>query len=249
MKTVITLLLSIFFFQIVFSQQEEPQELQEPFYPPFASFSPAFFIGIPTGAFEEKIDALAPGIGLDILYKFPYMPLSAGLQAGFSRYDIEKLEYSELIDGELQDFEWKTRNNIWLFHAVIRIEAPVIKNIQPYFDGIFGTKRLFTKSVLEDEFSDEEGPLETYIDNSNWTFSFGGAIGLQIPLTSFGHVMLDIRCAYLQGNHAEYYVRKNEVGEIEDTIEAFELKSSPTNMLIPQIGVTLNLSFYDAVIL
>ncbi len=236
MKTVTTLLISFLFTHISFGQEEEPY-----YYDPFATFSPAFFLGVPVNAFAEKLDKVAVGGSFDILYRFRHMPVSAGIQAGFSRYDTEKLKFTDIVDGEEVEFEWKTRSNIWLFHGVIRLEPPLNINIYPYLDGMIGTKRIYTRTILTDEFSDDE-PIESYTDNSRWVFSFGAAVGLQIPLTKLGDIMLDFRCAYLQGNHAEYYVRKEDAGVIEDTIDAFELKSSPTMMLIPQIGVTLYIS-------
>ena len=113
-------------------------------------------------------------------------------------------------------------------HAVIRVLPPVSLKIQPYFDGMIGFKNLFTRTTLEDQDVFEgDDTIESYIEQGDWAFSFGGALGIQILIG--GHesffILLDGRCTYLKGSAADYLVRNADPNvQIIDTIDAFEEK-------------------------
>ena len=58
-----------------------------------------------------------------------------------------------------------------------------------------------------------------------------------IPLDKDWHFMLDIRASYLRGTNASYYSKLNNFTIVGDTLDAFDLKESTTNMLRLEVGV------------
>jgi opacity protein-like surface antigen len=143
------------------------------------------------------------------------------------------------VDGFLTDVELETTSNILFLHGMLRIKPDVNFFVQPYFDGLIGYKVLYTRTKLVDLLADEDRVLESETNQSDWAFSYGGAIGVQIDLSRRKNIYLDLRCAYLPGASAQYLVRREDTGQVfDEPIEAFEEKSSPTAVLLPQIGVT-----------
>jgi hypothetical protein len=218
--------------------QKNQEELPPP--PPFVKINLSFQTGVPLQEFQETLDDVAFGVGIDALGKIKGIPVWLGAQTGFMMYDRETEDFLDNVGGIEREYKWRTRNNIWIFHGMFRIQPEIDFPIRPYFNGMAGFKRfLTTTSLLDDEVEDQR--LERFVDHSDWVFSVGGAIGVEIPLDKHGEIVLDLRCNYFQGNQAEYYVREEDAVVIEDTLDVFELKNSPTPLLVPQIGVTFNL--------
>ncbi len=84
-------------------------------------------------------------------------------------------------------------------------------------------------------------------DQRDWAFSYGGALGVKIYLFHEPALTIDLRCAYLMGANANFMAKRADADSlvIEDTIDAFEEKRSPTHLLLPQIGVTVELQFFE----
>lgn len=225
-------------FQISFTQEEtEPS-------PPFLKINTNFQVGVPVHEFYEKLNDVAVGAGFEVIGKLRKIPVWAGVQSGYSLFDRESRKFFDDIEGVENEYEWKTRNNLWLLHGMFRIQPKTNFFIRPYFNGLVGFKRFYTKTNLTDPDVDE-GNIESYLDHSDWAFSYGGSFGFEIPLSKNDEAVLDIRCSYFQGVHAQYYVRNENALPSNETLDAFELKRSSTPLLLPQIGVTFNLSKCD----
>ncbi|MCR9288145.1 MAG: hypothetical protein NXI23_12255 [Bacteroidetes bacterium] len=238
MKTIYTFLLVACFSLSGFAQEVLNEA---PLPPPFVKINISFQTAIPLEKFQETLDDVAFGVGIDVLSKLGQMPIWVGAQTGFLMYDKESQKFLTDVGGIDREYEWKTRNNIWLLHGMFRIQPTIDFPVKPYFNAMAGFKRFFTTTNLLDADVEDES-LERFVDHSDWVFSFGGTIGVEIPLTKDKEAVLDIRCSYYQGNHAEFYTRNQDAVVIEDTLDVFELKNSPTPLLVPQIGVTFNLS-------
>lgn len=206
---------------------------------PVYSLNGNFQVGIPLDAFRDNLDRLGFGGGVLFLVNIGNSPISLGADLSIMGYDSETAEYSVRVGGFVKDYELTTSSNIFLGHAVMRIQPVKHGFISPYIDGMIGFKNLFTSSTLTDlDFSES---VDSDIDESDWTLSYGGAFGLQFHFNKTRNLSLDLRCAYLPGNNASYLVRAPDpIGgfNYDDPLDAFEKKNSPTNLLLPQIGLT-----------
>lgn len=73
---------------------------------------------------------------------------------------------------------------------------------------------------------------------AHWAFSFGPAAGLDIPLNKYGDLGLELKVAYLFGGHTKYLTDPN----IDNNANvSFQEKESRTDMLIPQVGIRINI--------
>lgn len=225
-------------------EEEFEEEFNEDYVPRFC-VGMEFNIGIPLNNFNDNIDGLGFGFGGNFLVRTnpnADVPVLAGISGGINIYDRERRNQLILIDGVTVDGRLTTRNSIFLGHGVLRVLPPVNVRIQPYIDGMFGLKNLYTRTTIEEIIEFEENEvIESYIENGDWAFSYGGALGIQAMIV--GHegvfILFDIRCAYLKGNAATYLVRSDDPNiQIFDPIDAFEERNSTTDMLIPQIGVS-----------
>ncbi|MFN7118667.1 MAG: hypothetical protein ACK4TA_17850 [Saprospiraceae bacterium] len=237
-------LLSFLFFVVTLvslQAQEEDAAMSENYgrRMPAYSFNGNFQVGVPLDAFRDNLDGVGFGGGLLVLGGLGDTPISAGVELSIMGYDSETAEYRVRVGGFTKDYELTTSSNIFLGHAVVRIQPFGTGFITPYIDGMVGFKNLFTSSSLVDLDLGEN--TDTGIDESDWAFSYGGAFGLQFHFSKSHMLSLDLRCAYLPGNNASYLVRAPDpIGgfDYDDPLEAFEKKSSPTNLLLPQIGLT-----------
>ena len=150
----------------------------------------------------------------------------------------------------------ETSNTISTGHLNLRVQSPT-KFFKPYVDGILGFNNFSTKTSIYDEseeyyLSEEDNPLITSSkQNSDWTFSYGGAAGLMIELNE--NMLIDLRVAYSLGGNASYFVEddidewevvfntiptsQEEVDEEDISIAAFP-KESKTDMILGTVGIT-----------
>lgn len=241
MKPILTLLFGMAIFNFLLAQEtvEEGMTKMNARTMPAFSVNGNFQAGIPLDAFRDQLDKTGLGGGVLLLGNLGKSPISAGLELSVMSYDSETAEYTVRVGGFFKDYELTTSSNIFLGHAVVRIQPFGTGLVTPYLDGMVGFKNLFTTSTLTDlDFGEN---TDTGIDESDWAFSYGGAFGLQIHFNRSHTWALDLRCAYLPGNNASYLVRSPDpIGgfDYDDPLEAFEKKNSPTYLLMPQIGVT-----------
>jgi opacity protein-like surface antigen len=206
---------------------------------PGFSFNGNFQVGIPLDAFRENLDRTGFGGGLTFLINLAQSPIAVGLDLGIMGYDRETAAYRVNVGGFTKDYELTTSNSIFLTHAVLRVQPRQNSLVLPYLDGMVGFKNLFTSTSLTD--LDFNETVDSDTDESDWAFSYGVALGVQIHFNRTRKLSLDLRCAYLPGNNASYLVRAPDpLGgtDYDDPIEAFEQKNSPTTLLIPQVGLT-----------
>lgn len=240
MKTWMTTLLALMICTGVLRAQDEPEE-NTPAWHLFLNGN--LQLGIPVEAFRQNLDRNGFGGGGIFLLQLKTLPVFAGLELSGITYDSESIRYTVNVGGFLTDYKLSTRNNIFLGHVVFRVQPEIRFPIRPYFDGMIGFKHLYTRTVLEEEDTDT---TNGDTDQKDWAFSYGGAAGIQLSLFRNKSVTIDLRCAYLPGANANYLVRReNANGPFDDPLDAFEETSSPTTLLLPQIGVTFNLSTVD----
>ncbi len=240
MKPILTLLFWMASFCLLLAQEaDEAMPAMAARRMPAFSVNGNFQVGIPLDAFRDQLDEIGLGGGVLLMGNLGKSPISAGLELSLMSYDSETADYTVRVGGFFKDYELTTSSNIFLGHAVVRIQPFGTGFVTPYLDGMVGFKNLFTSSSLTDlDFSET---VESDINESDWAFSYGGAVGLQIHFNRSHTWSLDLRCAYLPGNNASYLVRSPDpIGgfDYDDPLDAFEKKHSPTYLLMPQLGVT-----------
>lgn len=216
-------------------------------YPDFLLLSGGVVVGIPVGQFQEKLNASGVGGGGGLMLRVNReLPIYAGFELSGFNYDRERDIFLLALDnGDLVSVEMETRTSVFTGHAMMRIAPPTQFFIRPYFDAMMGLKNLFAKTLFFDLGAPNDDPFDRNIEKGDWTFSYGIAAGLQIPIgKSIRGIqfLLDLRCAYQKGAAAEYFVRREDLTGItvEEPIDVFETKNSTTDVLMPHLGVIIN---------
>jgi len=196
----------------------------------------------PIAQFDESLQTYGYGGGGSVLMRLNQsIPVYIGIDLSSIRYDQASVTYLSQVDNELVEFEEETAPSIFMGHAVVRIEPPVNFFAYPYIEGLVGFKNLFTRTKVRDVELAEDGLVSNFLEEGDWAFSYGAAIGLSIPLGSYAPT-IDIKCTYLLGTAADYMVRRIGVsGTPLRPVDLFEVRNSRTDLLLPQIGVTFAL--------
>jgi len=197
-----------------------------------------FQLGLPQGAMKRNLDKTAFGFGGNILGNIgKESPIFAGLDFSIQTFDRESLIEAELVNGILEEFRVTTKNQVMNAHFLVRYEPPVNFYVQPFVEGMLGTKWFYTRTEVTDANGSANETLSSDFDRGDWAASVGAAVGFQINL-SRNYLYLEGRCAYLKGTSAEYLARiPDNTSVFIDPIEAFEPRNSVTDLLIPQIGL------------
>lgn len=209
-----------------------------------AIFGGALQFGIPTEAFRDNLTNTGVGGGFNLLFRLGDAPVYMGMDVGLMKYDGEVINQTVNISGFFKDYELRTNNNILTAHVVTRIQPETAWPVQPYLEGLVGTKGLFTVTNLVDITVNGAEVVDTNTDESDFAFSYGLAAGFVMNVFGNDGIGIDLRCAYLPGGNAEYLVRRNDLSSalITDPLDAFEKKNSPTTLIIPQIGISIRIS-------
>jgi hypothetical protein len=200
--------------------------------------------GIPMDAFRENLTNTGVGGGFSLLFRWGQLPVYLGMDVGIMKYDGEAILQRINIAGFFKDYELRTKNNILTAHLALRLQPESTWPVQPYLEGMFGTKGLFTVTNLVDITINGTEIVDSNTDESDFAFSYGISGGFGFYVFGNDGIGIDLKCTYLPGGNASYLVRRNDltVGMISDPLDAFEKKNSPTTLLVPQIGITIKLS-------
>lgn len=218
------------------------QESESQFFP-YLYLNGNVQLGVPLQVFKNMGQEGSYGGGGLFLVQLGPRPVFAGVEVSMQRFDSERINFEETVNGFVEEFEQTTKNNALLAHLVIRAQPWDNSLFRPYLDGLFGVKNLYTRTTVEN--------LETEDTNSNtdlndWTLSYGFALGVQLGVFRNEAVTIDLRCSYLTGTSSTFYVRRPDAtGPFFIPLDAFQQRNAPPSMLIPQIGVTVDLSTVD----
>ncbi|MCB0628543.1 MAG: hypothetical protein R2824_23620 [Saprospiraceae bacterium] len=219
------------------------EEETVPAFSPYLYLNANLQAGLPFQLFKTNGQHESYGGGGLFLVQLGPRPLYAGLEGAMHRFDSEAVNFEEVINGFVEQFEQTTKNNALLAHFVLRIQPWDNSLFRPYLDGLFGTKYFFTRTTIENlETEDTQSNLE----QEDWALSYGVALGLQLGFFRNEAVTIDLRCSVLTGNNSTFLARDpNASPPYFAPVEAFWERNAPAAMLIPQIGVTVDLSTVD----
>ncbi len=231
--------LLLLFFTLPLSGQEDDGP-----HVPFIYTNFNLQLGFPLDDFQDRVDATGLGFGGYAAVQLFRAPVFVGYDFAYQQLDYEELAFTEEIDGQLIDFELRTRSNLMAHHLLVRYQPAVRFPLWPYFDVLLGAKHLYTRTKLVELLGDgEENILESERDLSDWPLSYGGAFGLQYPVLKDQSLMVDLRFVYLPGANARYYARRPDTDgiPIQDSLDFFEQRASNTPVFSLQLGVTIEL--------
>ena len=203
------------------------------------------YVGLPQGDFNDNLNGVGIGGGGSIFIRIGNQPIYFGGEFGIMGYERLTQYATVNIAGFFREYELQTRSSILTAHVGFRVRPQLNSPVIPYIDGLIGLKSLFTRTNLNDlELPDEDNPIESRKEQGGLAFSYGGALGLQLDIFSTSDIIIDLKCSYLPGANASYLVLRDDIdGQVfDDPIDAYNEKASPTDLIIPQIGITINLS-------
>jgi len=192
-----------------------------------------FQLGFPQGILGRNIDYVGWGFGGNIMWSFKKLPLYGGLDFGFQNSDFEA---DIVLTGFNEELENRTKNSMVLMHFQLRYYPNVSFKVKPYVEALIGTKGFITRTIVKDITNGANETINSEFNKAKFAVSFGAAVGFEIPLMK-NYLFLDARCAYLKGTSTEYYARIDGNPSYFEPLDAFELKTSFTDLLVPQIGV------------
>lgn len=199
-------------------------------------------LAIPQGAFADRIDGVGFGLGGEIVYHIPNTPVGFGLAGTFVVYGQETIRQNLLPRVQV---DVVTTNNIALGHALLRLQPPT-GAFRPYADALIGFSYLFTESRIEDvDFGDDRDiASSTNFDDGAFSYGIGGGVMAQVYSgrpegtgRAFS-VFVDASVRYLFGGEAEY-LREGGIDTDNNGNLTFDIISSRTDLLMPQLGVTV----------
>ena len=122
-----------------------------------------------------------------------------------------------------------------------RLQPQKFGKIKPFVDAIAGWNVFFSTVNIEQFDFDYYSPYNSSYSNSSkakWSFAYGTAAGIDIPLDKRDDLGLEIKCAYIIGSNTKYLTnpRIDNNGQVFFTEE-----ESSTTMLIPQVGIRLTI--------
>ncbi|MFI5172396.1 MAG: hypothetical protein ACHQFW_08395 [Chitinophagales bacterium] len=224
-----------------------------------------FQLGIPIHDFKNYNDDVAVGGGFNLFFQPSVkIPFLIGFDLGFMnngyKSQDETLTADIVAGGTVIETLYiplriETSNSITTGHLDLRVQSPT-KFFKPYIDGLIGFNHFSTSTSIYDEseeyyLSEADNPLiTTSKQNSDWTFSYGGAAGLMVEMSE--SFLIDLRIAYTMGGEASYYVEDDidewdvvittvpsdpdDISDDDIAIAAIP-KYSKTDMIIGTVGV------------
>ena len=232
----------------LFAQETEPVEIPDQEasseIPKAMYFNISIRSGLPLENFKRNLDRTGWGLSISYLHQIKDKPILIGAELSGLVFDYQESSYADNINGFFSDLEMRASTNMLTGHIVFRYQPWLDHDIQPYIDGMIGTQYFYTRTRLVELLDDdEEDVLDRDTRQHEWVTSYGGAIGVQIAPFRNPGILIDLRLAYLQTANAEYLSRQESLDlyYYEDIMEAFEEKSSPLWMLVPQIGVSIDI--------
>ena len=199
-----------------------------------------FDIGIdysyPVGQFADRQEGLRIGFQSAFYVSLGNRPIYLGAGYRQMRYSSERIDYSEIIDGEAVPFNIRTSNNSQGARLIARLQPRVDFPLQPFAEGILEGTWWYTRTVIEDEELDEN--VESTRNASDFSPSYGAAAGAAFFFNE-ETTGVYLKASYLRGNTAEYFVYRDAVINPVDPIDYFEPITGPTDRWLVSLGVVV----------
>ncbi|MEO8962570.1 MAG: hypothetical protein ABI325_11855 [Ginsengibacter sp.] len=204
------------------------------------TLSPALQLSVPQNEYKTANGDVGFGLRLNALYRPSEMPVKLGIEVGMQEKGRATQYFSGNVYGFYDDFRVDATNNIVSLMFLARFQSAKHKKIKPFVD-VTGGWNVFFSTVEVERLTFYSSYNSSYSNSSkaHWAPAYGGAGGLDISLNKRNEIGLELKVAYLIGAYTKYLTNPYIDGNGE---ASFEEKNSRTNMLIPQVGVRINLN-------
>lgn len=233
--------LLLFFSCNLFGQIEEVTEEEEDVISRVHFFEVNFSMYSPLDAFSERIER-------DLLYGFSigYLnqiqiekPSFLGIEVFHMNLGLYSKNYDAFVGNEQLVLTGKVASNALGFNAIYRYYPPLkYKMIEPYLEGQFGVKYLYSYLSEAGSFIDGE-PYDNFdFLEGDWVLTYGGALGIQINISDIYY--FNLKTTYHLAVSGEYQKKiEGDLAFIDLPQEAFESIQSSTNVIKMDIGFTI----------
>lgn len=193
-----------------------------------------FQLPVPQGAFQETFtNAVAPGARFNVYFRPSVdLPFDFGLDFGWASLRSEQKEFTAIVLGFEKDYRLNASSSFFSIGALLRVQPVGEHQVTPYAEGMLGWN-IFTDQITLTELDFNGDDVDSSTGESDGAFYIGAGAGLRIKFKKEHRAGLNLSCAYLRGNRAEYA----DSPQISNSgVVSFEYKRSTTNMILPQIG-------------
>lgn len=204
------------------------------------TLSPTLQFSIPQSEYKSSNSDVGLGLRLNVLYRPSEMPVKLGIEVGMQEKGRASQYFSGNVYGYYDDFRVDATNNIVSLMFLARFQSAKSKKITPFFDVTGGWNVFFSTAEIERlTFYSTYNSSYSNSSKAHWAPAYGGAGGLDISINKRNEVGLELKVAYLIGAYTKYLTNPYIDGNGD---ASFEEKDSRTDMLIPQVGVRINLN-------
>ena len=192
----------------------------------------------------RKTNGYAPNAGVRMnIYMSPStnFPIQIGIDAGlFGRqHGSDNLQID--IAGYPATYIVKASNSVFNIGFLLKFAPFSTRRFSPYIEGTFGGNDFFSTIYLypKGRSGDSQNISRNEDTQSRWGIYYGGSAGLRMALGKMQVYGIEIKCSFLKGAETSY----NDKPEFynNETVD-FERLRSATDMIIPQLGMWVNLS-------
>jgi hypothetical protein len=204
-------------------------------------FETNFSMYSPLGAFSSKIERdLLYGFSLGYLTQLQVeKPSFLGIEIFHMNLGRYTKNYDAFVGNEQLVLTGKVASNALGFNLVYRYYAPFkYKVIEPYFEGQFGMKYLYSYLSEAGSFIDGE-PYDNFdLFEGDWVLTYGAALGMQIHISDIYY--LNLKATYHLAVSGEYQKKvEGNLAFIDFPQDAFESVQSSTDVIKMDIGFTI----------
>ncbi|MBA2563265.1 MAG: hypothetical protein H0V14_10220 [Chitinophagaceae bacterium] len=201
-------------------------------------------LGVQMSLPQGEYKTANPDAGLGGRFNFLYrprkdVPVKIGLELGMQVKGSTSQYFAGYVYGFYEEFQVSASNNIFSLSFMTRLQPQKFGKIKPFVDAIAGWNVFFsTVNVEQLNYYSTYNSSYSNSSKAKWSIAYGAAAGIDIPLNKRDDLGLEIKCAYIIGSNTNYLTnpRIDSNGEV-----FFAEEESSTTMLIPQVGLRLNI--------
>lgn len=192
----------------------------------------------PQNAFARNVDHTLYGINIGgFAQVIKSQPLFAGFGLSFAGLGSFNSAINRQFDtGPIEQWDSSTGSKIVGFHFTGRYFLDIgSQDIMPFLELQAGSNFFYTSTNLTFPGSDESS---SSFDKSDFIGFYGGGGGLSISMTD--RIYLTTRVNVVFGQSGKYFIKARDFldNPFSETIDAFDLKQTSTDMILWNIGLT-----------
>lgn len=191
----------------------------------------------PQGAFKRKHPDPIFQINLGYLRQIKAeKPLFGGMELGYGIMDQYSADIDFVVDGVTETWDVTSTSQFLTLEFLGRYYLPLkIDQLEFFSEFNFGGNLFFTTTIFTPPNADDSSDTEW--EKSDFSLKYGIGLGCNYPVTD--NIYVHGRFSYIAGLSTSFYNLKEENITIqENTIEAFDLQKSTTDVFKWDIGVT-----------